>query len=76
MTTTRRRSAEATDWIDKFPVVTVVVLVLLVTGCIDILIDGDLSPGYRDLLQSLDEPILGLALGKGLVGLGRHVHRP
>jgi hypothetical protein len=53
-------------FIEKFPIVTAVVLLLVVTGCVDVLLDGELSEGFRQLLGALDMPLAGLAIGRGV----------
>ena len=62
----RRLVEPQEDRIWDLPVVTIVVLILLVVGCVDVLLDGDLSKGYTELLKVLAIPLAGLGVGRGL----------
>ena len=57
--------------LERFPVATAIILLLVVTGCADVLLDGVLSDGFSELLKALDVPLAGLALGRGLVARRR-----
>lgn len=54
------------DGVWDLPIVTIVVLILLVVGSADVLIDGELSRGYVKLLEVLAIPLAGLGVGRGL----------
>jgi hypothetical protein len=57
--------------LEKNPVVAIIVIALVLTGCVDVIIDGDLSKGFKELLAAVDVPLAGLAVGRGLVAARR-----
>lgn len=54
-------------FLERFPIATLIIGVIVVTGCIDVVIDGDLSEGFGELLRALDIPLAGLAVGRGIM---------
>jgi hypothetical protein len=47
------------------PWATIVVLVLIIIGGVDIVVDNHLSEDYKDFLEVIAIPLAGLALGRG-----------
>lgn len=62
------------DFLEK-PVITVVVLIIILIGGIDIVVDNTLSQDYEDWVQSIG-PMLGLtALARGSVAAAKKLKK-
>jgi hypothetical protein len=53
------------DGIWDLPITTIIVVLLIVVGSIDLLIDGALSKDYIVFVKTIAIPLAGLALGRG-----------
>lgn len=48
------------------PVATFVIVVIVLVGAADLLIDGVLSEDFKEYIRVIDLPLAGLAIGRGL----------
>lgn len=54
------------------PVATFVIVVIVLVGAADLLVDGVLSGDFKRYVETIDIPLAGLALGRGFAaGLRR-----
>jgi hypothetical protein len=47
------------------PIATILIVVLLAAGGLDIALDGELSKDWREFVETIAIPLAGLALGRG-----------
>ncbi len=60
----KKDPAENSVW--DFPLVTIIVVVLVVAGAVDIVIDGALSKDWKQFVDTIAIPLAGLGVGRGL----------
>lgn len=53
------------DGIGDLPIATIITVLLILVGSIDLLIDGALSKDYIVFVKTIAIPLAGLALGRG-----------
>jgi hypothetical protein len=59
------RRAATDDNVFDAPIATIVILVIIIAGAIDVLLDGHLSGDFQVYVKTIALPVAGLALGRG-----------
>lgn len=62
---TATNSKAQTDNIFDAPIATIVILIIVIAGAVDVLLDGSLSHDFKTYVDTIAVPVAGLALGRG-----------
>lgn len=57
--------------LDKLPVATLIVVVLAIVGGVDIVVDGKLSPDFREYAEKIGVAAGLLGIGRGVAAAGK-----
>lgn len=47
------------------PIATIVILIIVIAGAVDVVVDGHLSGDFQTYVTTIALPVAGLALGRG-----------